>query len=52
MNLAFAGYEELSRSWRVLSTPADNTLLDVLNFSYPTQPQLLIIASNISYNSQ
>ena len=37
MNSAFVGYEELSRSRRVLSTSADNTLLDLLNSSYPTQ---------------
>jgi len=40
MNLALVGYEKLSRSRRVLST--DNTLLDLLNFSYPTQPHSLI----------
>ena len=32
MNSAFAGYEELSRSQRVLST-----FLDLLNSSYPTK---------------
>ena len=42
MNLAFIPYEELSRSQRVLSTSADNTLLDLLNSSYPTQPHSLI----------
>ena len=44
MNLAFirVGYEELSRSRRVSSTWADNTLLDLLNSSYPTQPHSLI----------
>ena len=42
MNSAFVGYEELSRSRRVLSTSADNTLLDLLNSSYPTQPHPLI----------
>ena len=36
MNLAFVGYEELSRSHRVLSAEEDNTLLDLLNSSYPT----------------
>ena len=41
MNSAFVGYEELSRSRRVLSTEAD-TLLDLLNSSYPTQPHSLI----------
>ena len=30
MNSAFVGYEELSRSRRVLSTSADNTLLNLL----------------------
>ena len=44
MNSAFVGYEELSRSRRVLSTSAsvDNTLLDLLNSSYTTQPHSLI----------
>ena len=42
MHSAFAGYEELSRSWRLLSTSADNILLDLLNSSYPTQPRSLI----------
>ena len=37
MNSAFVGYEELSRSAEV-----DNTLLDLFNSSYPTQPHLLI----------
>ena len=36
MNSAFVRYEELSRYRRVLSTEADNTLLDLLNSSYPT----------------
>ena len=36
------GYEELSRSQRMLSTSADNTLLDLLNSSHPTQPHSLI----------
>ena len=42
MNSACVGYEELSRSRRVLSTSADNTFLDLLNSSYPTQPHSLI----------
>ena len=42
MNLAFVGYEELSRSRRVLSAEVDNTLLDLLNSSYPTQPHSLL----------
>ena len=43
MNSAFIGYEELSRSRRVLATSADNTLIDPLYFSYPTQlPRSLI----------
>ena len=46
MNSAFVGYEELSRSGMVLSTSAfglvDNTLLDLLNSSYPTQLHSLI----------
>ena len=41
MNSAFVGYKELSRSRRVLST-SDNTLLDLLNSSYPSQPHSLI----------
>ena len=40
MNSAFIGYEELSRSRRVLSTSAFG--LDLLNSSYPTQPHSLI----------
>ena len=50
MNSAFVGYEELSRSRRVLSTSADNTLLDLLNSSYPTQPHSLI--ANYQYHYQ
>ena len=42
MNSAFVGYEELNRSWRVLSAKVDNTLPDLLNSSYPTQPHSLI----------
>ena len=44
MNSAFihVGYEELSRSRRVSSTSADNTLLNLLYSSYPTQPHSLI----------
>ena len=42
MNSAFVGYEELSRSRRVLSTSADNTLLDLVNSSYFTQCHSLI----------
>ena len=44
MNSAFVGYEELGRSQRVLSTEADNTLLDLPNSSSPTltQPHSLI----------
>ena len=41
MNSAFVGYEELSTSRRVLST-SDNTLIDLLNSSYPTQSHSLI----------
>ena len=40
MNSALVGYEELSRSRRVLSTSAFG--LDLLNSSYPTQPHSLI----------
>ena len=42
MNSAFVGYEELRRFRRVLSASVDNTLLDLLNSSYPTQPHSLI----------
>ena len=44
MNSAFVhvGYKELSRSRRVSSTSSDNTLLNLLNSSYPTQPHSLI----------
>ena len=38
---AFVGYEELSRSRRVLAS-VDNTLLDLFHSSYPTQPHSLI----------
>ena len=47
MNSAFVGNEELSRSRRVLSTEAE-TLFDLLNSSYPTQPQSLIANYNRS----
>ena len=39
MNSAFVGYEEFCR---VLSTEAFNTLLDLQNFSYPSQPHSII----------
>ena len=47
MNSAFLGYEEVSRSRRVFNPPwplasEDNTLLNLLNSSYPTQPHSLI----------
>ena len=35
LNLAFVGYEEFYRSWRA---SVDNTLLDLQNSLYPTQP--------------
>ena len=35
-------WKELCRSRKVLATSADNTLLDLHNFSYPTQPHSLI----------
>ena len=41
MNSAFVGYEELSRSRRVLSTSAE-----MLNSSYPSQPHSLIANNN------
>ena len=37
MNSAFVGYEELRGSRK-----GDNTILDPLNSSYPTQPHSLI----------
>ena len=40
MNSAFGGYEELSRSRP--SASVDNTLRNLLNSSYPTQPRSLI----------
>ena len=39
--LAFVGYEELSRSRRMLYTEAEG-LLDLLNSSYPARPHSLI----------
>ena len=39
---AFVGYEELSRSRRVLSAEVDNTLRDLLNSLYPAQSHSLI----------
>ena len=53
MNSAFVGYEELSRCQRVLSTlvSVDNTLLDLLNSSYPTQPHSLIAKYILSFLS-
>ena len=45
MNSALVGFEELSRSRRVLSrrplASVDNTLLDVLNSSYPTKAEFI-----------
>ena len=43
MNSAFLGYEELSGSRRVLSTsaPVDNTLLYLLNSSYPKKAEFI-----------
>ena len=43
LTLAFVSYEELWRSRRVLSALADNTLLDLHNSSYDTQPHSLIV---------
>ena len=52
MNSAFVGYEELSRSRRALSalvfSLVDNTLLDLLDSSYPTQAHSLILLNNPS----
>ena len=49
LNSAFVGYEEFCRSRRVLSTSAfgigeqhHNTLLNLQNSSYPTQPHSII----------
>ena len=47
MNSAFVGYEELSRSRRVLSTSAFG--LDLLNSSYPTKPHLLMTKYTMSF---
>ena len=47
MNLAFVGYEELSRSRRVLSNSAFG--LDLLNSSYPTKPHLLMTKYTMSF---
>ena len=41
MSSAFIGYDELSRSQGVLSTEVDNTLLDLLNSSYPTKAEFI-----------
>ena len=41
MNSAFVGFEELSRSRRMLSTEADNTRLDLHNSSYPTKVEFI-----------
>ena len=51
MNSAFVGYEELSRSRRVVSTSAsvDNTLLDLLNSSYPTKAEFINCFSKVNY---
>ena len=52
MNSAFVGNEELSRSRRCYpprpSASVDNTLFDLLNSSYPTQPQSFIANYNRS----
>ena len=50
MSSTFFGYEKLSRSRRVLSISAlglggYNTMLDLLNSSYPTQPYHSLIAN-------
>ena len=39
MNMAFVGYEELSRSRRVAEV--DNTLRDLLNCPYPTKARFI-----------
>ena len=41
MNSAFVGYEELSGSRRVLSTSADNTLIDLLYSLYLTKAEFI-----------
>ena len=42
MNSAFVGYEELKcRSRGVLSTEAENTLLDLHNSSHPTKAEFI-----------
>ena len=46
LNVAFVGYEEFCRSWSCYpprpSASVDNTLLDLQNSSYPTQPHSII----------
>ena len=42
MNSAFVGYEELSKYRMGPEASVDNTFLDLLNSSYPTQPRSLI----------
>ena len=43
LNSAFVEYEGLCGSRGVLSTEADNTLLNLQNFSYPTQRHSIIV---------
>ena len=38
----YGGYEELSRSRRVLPAEVDNNLPDLLNSSYPTKAEFFI----------
>ena len=42
LNSAFVRWKELWRSWRMLSTSADNILLNLHYSSHPTQPHLII----------
>ena len=42
IEFGFRRYEELCRSRRAFSTEAENTLLDLLNSSYPSQPHSII----------
>ena len=50
---AFVGYEEFCRSRRVLPTSAEvgNTLLDLQNSSYPTQPHSIIANYTMIYKN-
>ena len=56
LNSALVGYEEFCRSRRCYpprpSASVDNTLLDLQNTSYPTQPHSIIAKYALKYSSQ